>query len=120
MMVAGSLPALPYPSYLPFAPSLSLDSPVGFGDSHGPEFIVPAFLLVPECDHSTSNMVTGFQDGYLESREAAVISRDDLSLLPSLCFHLHMAMCCGLESSASGPTRAGQLYRVWFLQRSPE
>lgn len=46
---------------------------MGLWDSHGPQFVVPALLLVPDCDHSTPDVVAGFQDGNLGSREAAVI-----------------------------------------------
>ena len=55
---------------------------MGLWDSHGPQFIVPALLLVPECHHSTPDMVAGFQDGYLVSREAAVTPRVMYSLFP--------------------------------------
>ena len=55
---------------------------MGLWDSHGPQFTVPALFLIPECDHSTPDMVAGFQDSYLVFREAAVIPRVMLSLLP--------------------------------------
>lgn len=55
---------------------------MGLWDSHGTQFMVPALLLIPDCDHSAPNVVLGFQDGNLGSGEAAAIPRSRLFLLP--------------------------------------
>lgn len=54
---------------------------MGLWDAHGPQFIVPALLLVLDCDHSTPDVVAGFQDQNLGSGEA-VIPGARLSLPP--------------------------------------
>lgn len=64
------------PPHIPFAPFLAWDLRVAFWDSHWSKFKVPAFLLVSQCDHPTSSVVAGLQDGYLEIRGAAVILRE--------------------------------------------
>lgn len=111
-MTAGPFLPLPHLSSLPFAPSLSQDLPVGFGDAHGPQIIIPALLLISECHHSTPNMVAGFQDGHLECGEAFVIPRDMLFLLPTISSHSHPATCAGLEFPASLNVRDNQTRTV--------